>query len=97
MNEDHGHKTSGEECGTARDFSPALKARSVIVFGLICEDGHEFEGWFRSNSDFSEQSAKGIVACPACHTTRVEKGIMAANLDVVSQKAPALDPNRARL
>jgi hypothetical protein len=89
MNEDHGHNTCGEERGTARDLLSAQKGRSVIVFGLICQGGHEFEGWFRSNRDFNEQSANGIVACPACHTTRVEKAIMAANLEVVSQ--PVLD------
>lgn len=70
MNEDRTHKTPmGEH-----------KARSVIVYGLICQDGHEFEGWFRSNHDFEDQCAKGALACPACHTTRVEKGILAANL-----------------
>lgn len=79
MNEDRNHNTSGKKCGASHASSPAIKARSVIVFGLICQDGHEFEGWFRSNQDFDDQCAKGALSCPACHTTRVEKGILAAN------------------
>lgn len=75
MNEDHNHKTPMGEHPTGTH-----RARSVIVFGLICQDGHEFEGWFRSNQDFDDQRAMGALSCPACHTTRVEKGILAANL-----------------
>ena len=27
----------------------------MIVFDLICDDGHRFEGWFGSSQDFAEQ------------------------------------------
>lgn len=76
MNEGHEHKSGGEKHGD----KPMRRARNVIVFGLICDEGHEFEGWFRSNQDFDDQKSSRDVACPACHSTDVQKGIMAPNL-----------------
>jgi hypothetical protein len=50
----------------------------MIVFDLHCLDGGEtFEAWFRSNADFDEQSAAGLVQCPYCESTRVAKAPMA--------------------
>lgn len=56
----------------------------MIVFGLRCDGGHEFEGWFRSNADFDDQQQKGRLACPACSSAHVEKAIMAPNLSLGS-------------
>lgn len=49
----------------------------MIVFDLICDRSHPFEGWFRSSSDFADQKAKGLVTCPVCATPAVEKAPMA--------------------
>jgi hypothetical protein len=50
----------------------------MIVFDLQCRDGGEtFEAWFRSNSDFEEQSAGGLVRCPFCQSANVAKAPMA--------------------
>jgi hypothetical protein len=49
----------------------------MIKYALVCELGHEFEGWFGSSSEFDEQSSEGLLACPACGTTAVRKQIMA--------------------
>ncbi|PKP89585.1 MAG: DUF1178 domain-containing protein, partial [Alphaproteobacteria bacterium HGW-Alphaproteobacteria-15] len=38
----------------------------MIVFDLSCADGHRFEGWFGSSTDFEEQCARGLLTCPAC-------------------------------
>lgn len=54
--------------------------RKVIVFGLRCHHGHEFEGWFRSNADFEAQQADGHLSCPSCTSSEIEKAIMAPNL-----------------
>ena len=59
---------------------PFIRTRRVIVFGLRCDGGHEFEGWFRSNDDFDQQKGQGHLACPACASTRVDKAIMAPNI-----------------
>jgi hypothetical protein len=50
----------------------------MIVFDLLCLDGGEtFEAWFRSNADYDEQQAAGLVQCPFCESARVSKAPMA--------------------
>ena len=49
----------------------------MIRFSLICEHEHEFEGWFRSNSDFDRQKKRGFVDCPTCGSRKIEKALMA--------------------
>ncbi|HEU5482624.1 MAG TPA: DUF1178 family protein, partial [Sphingomicrobium sp.] len=47
-------------------------------YDLQCEDsGDLFEAWFRSGADFDNQSARGLVQCPVCQSTRVAKAPMA--------------------
>lgn len=45
----------------------------MIVFDLICEDQHRFEGWFTSGEDFASQKSRGLLACPVCGGAHVEK------------------------
>ena len=45
----------------------------MIVFDLICEDQHRFEGWFTSGEDFASQKSRGLLACPVCGGAQVEK------------------------
>ena len=53
----------------------------MIVFDLQCRDGGEtFEAWFRSSSDYDEQSAGGLVECPLCGSTNVGKAPMAPSV-----------------
>lgn len=49
----------------------------MIVFDLKCSGGHVFEAWFGSSADFEAQSSRGLVACPVCNATGVEKAVMA--------------------
>jgi hypothetical protein len=49
----------------------------MIRYALVCEHGHEFEGWFGSSADFDAQAAKGLLECPLCATQAVKKQIMA--------------------
>ena len=45
----------------------------MIVFELICADRHRFEGWFASAEDFERQKARGLLSCPACGDSGIEK------------------------
>ncbi len=55
----------------------------MIVFDLQCRDsGDVFEAWFRSSADYDDQSARGLVQCPACGSCRVEKAPMAPRVPV---------------
>jgi hypothetical protein len=53
----------------------------MIVFDLQCRDGGEtFEAWFRSNADYEEQRAAGLVQCPFCESAKVGKAPMAPSV-----------------
>lgn len=53
----------------------------MIVFDLACKDaGHVFEIWFGSSADYEDQKARGLVSCPYCGSTRVDKAVMAPNV-----------------
>jgi hypothetical protein len=45
----------------------------MIVFELICQDRHRFEGWFASAGDFESQKAHGLLSCPVCSDSSIEK------------------------
>jgi len=49
----------------------------MISFNLICQNDHEFEGWFRNSADFERQAKKQLVACPECGDAQIEKSLMA--------------------
>lgn len=48
----------------------------MIRYALACENGHDFESWFPSSDAYDAQSARGLVACPLCGVSKVEKQIM---------------------
>ena len=52
----------------------------MIRYALRCERGHEFESWFQSSSAYDSQHKRGLVSCPACDSTKVEKAIMAPRI-----------------
>ena len=49
----------------------------MIRFSLHCDNAHEFDAWFRSNEDFNGQKKSGLLSCPFCHSTSIEKQLMA--------------------
>ena len=52
----------------------------MIRYALVCDEAHEFEGWFGSSDDFDDQSARGLVGCPICDSKAVTKQIMAPSV-----------------
>ena len=53
----------------------------MIVFDLACKDaGHVFEIWFGSSADYEDQKARGLVSCPYCGSSEVDKTVMAPNV-----------------
>jgi len=71
----------------------------MIRYSLACERGHEFESWFASSSAYDKQAKRGLIACPMCGSTKVEKAIMAPRLgrsdktiDVPAPPAAAAPP-----
>lgn len=61
----------------------------MIVFTLKCREGHEFETWFRDGAAYERQARRGLVTCPDCGSTQVEKAPMAPRLGRSSKSEPA--------
>ena len=66
----------------------------MIVFELICAHRHRFEGWFASAEDFEGQKARGLLSCPACGGSRIEK-LLTAKIGRPEAGAPAPAPQPA--
>jgi hypothetical protein len=49
----------------------------MIRYDLRCANGDEFDAWFGSIADYDKQSESGLIACPHCGSTHVEKAPMA--------------------
>lgn len=49
----------------------------MIRYSLKCAADHAFESWFASAGAFDSLKAAGMVACPDCGRTEVEKSLMA--------------------
>jgi len=60
----------------------------MIVFELICADRHRFEGWFASAGDFEGQKARGLLSCPVCSDSSIEK-LLTAKIGRSEAEAPA--------
>ncbi len=58
----------------------------MIVFDLKCEQGHQFESWFRSSSAYEEQLAMALVECPHCGSVDIMKAPMAPNVAAKSNQ-----------
>lgn len=52
----------------------------MIKFALGCENEHEFEGWFGSNDEFTRLQKRGLVDCPICNSTKIDKLLMAPSI-----------------
>lgn len=48
----------------------------MIRYTLICEAGHDFEGWFSGAADFDAQKESGFLTCPVCGSASVSKQLM---------------------
>jgi hypothetical protein len=78
----------------------------MIHYDLICEKGHEFDGWFSDSAAFDSQAARGLVACTVCGTVKIEKQLMAPGIPAKSNTksetprhltAGPIDPRAAAL
>ena len=56
----------------------------MIRYDLECANGHAFDGWFSNSASFDEQAAKGIVECPICGSSDVQKSLMAPGIPAKS-------------
>jgi hypothetical protein len=72
----------------------------MIHYQLQCTDGHGFDGWFKDSQSFEQQAKRGLLACPVCGGTKVERALMTPSVprkgntrtEVVAAPAPAPVP-----
>lgn len=68
----------------------------MIHYQLRCDAGHSFDGWFRDSAAFERQAKRGLVECPSCASTKVERALMApaigAGARTKGRAAPAPQP-----
>lgn len=68
----------------------------MIRYALRCDQGHDFDGWFRSSEAFETTRAAGHVACTQCGSAKVEKSLMAPAV-AAKQAESAVNPVEAAL
>ncbi len=59
----------------------------MIRYSLVCETGHRFDSWFRDSAASEAQVAGGLVECPECGSSRIEKAIMAPSIGSAGRQA----------
>ena len=52
----------------------------MIRYDLVCDKGHEFDGWFRDSDTYDKQAKLGLVSCTHCGTAKIQKQIMAPGI-----------------
>ena len=52
----------------------------MIHYQLRCDEGHDFEGWFRDSAGFSDQAGRGLLSCPRCGSVKVDRALMAPSV-----------------
>ena len=58
----------------------------MVIYDLICDLEHTFEGWFKSEDDFYQQQAKELLTCPSCESRSIRKLPTASYVSTVSAK-----------
>ena len=60
----------------------------MIKYQLICDQNHEFEGWFQGSAAFDEQAANGLLRCPLCDSDQIKRALMTPNLSSPKRRKP---------
>jgi hypothetical protein len=60
----------------------------MIVFRLVCDQEHRFEGWFQSTEDYERQRDAGAILCPMCESKGVSRLPSAPHVQTARAPAP---------
>ncbi|MDJ0449032.1 DUF1178 family protein [Methylocystis sp. JR02] len=52
----------------------------MVHYTLVCDEGHQFDGWFRDSETFEKQVEQHLVVCPFCASEKVTRGVMAPHV-----------------
>jgi hypothetical protein len=59
----------------------------MMIFELICENGHGFEGWFQDHASFIDQLEGNLIQCPTCGTVRATQRLSTGGVVRARQEA----------
>lgn len=59
----------------------------MVIYDLICDSSHTFEGWFSNAEDFNRQLDAGMINCPFCESELISKKVAAPKLHRKSNSA----------
>jgi hypothetical protein len=68
----------------------------MIKYHLVCDQNHEFEGWFQASAAFDAQAESGLLRCPLCDSDQVKRALMTPNL-ASPKRCKAIEPPLADL
>jgi hypothetical protein len=52
----------------------------MVIYDLICDANHQFEGWFKNAEDMQKQRESGFLTCPFCDSMQITKKLTASKL-----------------
>ena len=58
----------------------------MIRYDLICDKGHEFDGWFRDSEAFEKQIKRHLISCTHCGSEDVTKQLMSPGIPTKSNR-----------
>ena len=67
----------------------------MIRYTLACPDHHAFEAWFSDSAAFEAQREKGLLACPVCGSTAIDRALMTPAVSTARKKEGRARPETA--
>jgi hypothetical protein len=64
----------------------------MIRYALVCAKGHPFESWFANSAAYDKQAKRGLVECPVCGDSKVEKALMTPKLSGTRKRTRTAPP-----
>jgi len=49
----------------------------MVIYDLVCEFDHSFEGWFKDSDELASQQTSGLLSCPFCNSANIVKKLTA--------------------
>jgi len=69
----------------------------MILFDLQCEKNHKFECWFATSANYEKQLKNKMIVCPYCNSTKIQKSLMAPNINTKSTYKNSKKNNQKKL
>ena len=77
MMSSHSHWQSLAESANNGNLSDESDGQgSMIHYDLRCSEDHAFDGWFKDSAAFERLAKRGMLECPHCGGTKVERALM---------------------